>query len=135
MFKGLRELGERQHITICLRYTPYRETYFREKEIPTLKSWGFVISESVPENLMEDMCSSLAVMSSTSSVLGTARPLGKMIYRVQYMDLRVVHIDDTVHEVTPETIRDIVIPEGEENKPHDIDRESFFSVDRLIAGL
>lgn len=135
VFRGLRELAERQHITICLRYTPYREMYFREKEIPTLKSWGFVISESVPENLMEDMCSSLAVMSSTSSVLGTARPLGKMIYRVQYMDLRVVHIDDTVHEVTPETIRDIVIPEGEENKPHDIDRESFFSVDRLIAGL
>ena len=58
-----------------------------------------------------------------------------MIYRVQYMDLRVVHIDDTVHEVTPETIRDIVIPGGEENKLHDIDRESFFSVDRLIAGL
>ena len=34
-----------------------------------------------------------------------------------------------------ENVRDIVIPEGEENKPHDIDRESFFSVDRLIAGL
>lgn len=135
VFRGLRELGERQHITICLRYTPFREMYFREKEIPTLKGWGFEISESVPENLMEDMCSSLAVMSSTSSVLGTARPLGKLIYRVRYMDLRVVHIDDTVHEVTPETIRDIVIPEGEENKPHEIDRESFFSVDRLIAGL
>ena len=34
VFSGLRELAKRQNIQICLRYTPNREMYFREKEIP-----------------------------------------------------------------------------------------------------
>ncbi len=135
VFTGLRELSERQNIQICLRYTPFREKEFREKEIPVLKEWGFLISESVPENLMEDMCSSMAVMSSTSSVLATARLMGKTIYRVADVSIPYVHIDDRVHEVTPETIRDIVIPEGAENRPEVIDRDSFFNIDRIVSSF
>ena len=132
VFSGLRELSRRQNIRICLRYTPFREKYFREKEIPVLKEWGFEISESVPENLMEDLCSSLAVMSSTSSVLATARLMGKIIYRVEDIEIRYIHIDDRVHEVTPEEIPDLVIPDGIADTSDQIDPDGFFDIDRVL---
>ena len=132
VFSGLRELAKKQNLKICLRYTPFREMYFREKEIPTLKEWGFEISASVPENLMEDMCSSMAVMSSASSVLATARLMGKTIYRVEDIRVRFIHIDDRVHEVAPEEIPDLVIPDGIPDPSGQIDPDGFFSLDRVL---
>ena len=134
VFNGLRELAGKQNLQICLRYTPFREQYFREKEIPTLKEWGFRISASVPENLMEDMCSSMAVMSSASSVLATARLMGKMIYRVEDMDIPYIHVDDRVHEVSPEGIRDLAIPETGDTQDQ-IDPAGFFDIERVLASL
>lgn len=132
LFAALRELSERQKIPIRIRYTPYSETYFREREIPVLKEWGFEISESIPENLMEDMCSSSAIMSSTSSVLATARLFGKLTFRVENGIVDYLHVDDEIHEVTVETIPEIVIPERREEK---IDPEGFFDIDRIMKAL
>ncbi len=134
VFRGLRELAKRQNIQVCVRYRPFKEIYFREREIPVLKEWGFLISESLPENLMEDMCTSLAVMASTSSVLATARLLGKIIYRVEDMNIRFIHVDDRVHEVSPAEIPDLVIPETTEEQGR-IDPEGFFSIDRVLASV
>ena len=131
IFKGLRELADRQHIVISIRYSPNRETEFREKEVPVLKEWGFRISESVPGNLMEDLCTSAAIMSSTSSVMCTARMFGKLTFRVEDWEIGYVHVDDEVHEVTPAEIPDIVIPEGIENTLPEIDREAAFSIKAL----
>lgn len=132
VFKGLKELAEKQNVIISIRYPPYQEMDFREKEIPVLKKWGFRISESVPGNLMEDLCTSCAVMSSVSSVLCTARIFGKLTFRVAEWEIAYVHVDDEVHEVTPAGIPDIVIPEGIENIPPAIEREAAFSIGKIL---
>ena len=133
LFAGLREFSRKQGIPVCLRYTPFREMYFREREIPTLKEWGFTISDSVPENLMEDLCTSMAVMSSTSSVLATARLFGKMIFRVEDVSIRYIHVDDSVHEVRIADLPELTIPENAGTGP--IDPAGFFDMDRLIRML
>ena len=132
IFRGLRELAEKQHVTVCIRYTPNRETDLREKEAPVLQEWGFRISESLPGNLMEDLCTSCAVMSSTSSVLCTARMFGKLTFRVEDWEIRYVHVDDEVHEVTPAEIPEIVIPEGIENAVPEIGRDAAFSIGKIL---
>ena len=135
VFAALRELSEKQKIQICVRYTPFFEKYFREKEIPVLKEWGFQISESVPENLMEDMCSCTAIMSSTSSVLATARLMGKIVYRVEDPDIRYIHVDDRIHEVKVSEIPNIVIPENKDGFPGQVDPEGFFEIDRVLHAV
>lgn len=132
IFRGLRELKDRQNITVSVRYTPGKEQEFREKEEPVLKEWGFRISESVPGNLMEDLLTSCAIMSSTSSVMSTARLFGKPVYRVEDFHYPYVHVDDEIHEVRPEDIPNIVIPEGIENTVPEIDFEAIFDVNRII---
>ena len=132
IFKGLKELKDRQNITVCVRYTPGKEQEFREKEEPVLKEWGFKISESVPGNLMEDLLTSCAIMSSTSSVMSTARLFGKPVYRVEDFHYPYVHVDDEVHEVKPEEIPDIIIPEGLENTVPEIDLDGIFDVSRIM---
>ena len=132
VFRGLRELAERQHVLINIRYTPNAETAFREKEVPVLKEWGFAISESVPGNLMEDLCSSAAIMSSVSSVLCTARMFGKLTFRVSEWELTYVHVDDEIHEVTPAEIPDIILPEGIEKTLPGIDPEAAFSIKAVL---
>ena len=116
---------------INIRYTPNAERAYREKEAPVLKEWGFRISESVPSNLMEDLCSSVAILSSVSSVLCTARMFGKLTFRVSEWELTYIHVDDEIHEVAPEDIPNIVIPEGIENLPPKIDPEAAFSIKRI----
>ena len=132
IYKGLKELAERQHILINIRYRPFSEQEFREKEIPVLKEWGFRISESLPENLMEDLCSSSVIMSATSSVLSTARLFGKLTYRVEDLSFRNRLMDTEVHDVSVAEIPDIVIPEGIENTPQEIDREGTFNIRNLF---
>ena len=132
IFRGLKELAEKQHVVINIRYTPNRETEFREKEVPVLKEWGFRISESVPGNLMEDMCSSCAILSSASSVLCTARMFGKLTFRVADWEYDYVHVDDEVHEVTPAEIGSIVIPEGAGIPAPEIDPSAAFSIRALL---
>jgi len=131
IFLGLRELKDRQKIAVSVRYTPGKEQEFREKEEPILKKWGFRISESVPGNLMEDLLTSCAIMSSTSSVMSTARLFGKPVYRVEDFHYSYVHVDDEVYEVKPEEIADIVIPEGLENTVPEIDFDAIFDVNRI----
>lgn len=131
IFRGLRELAEKQDVVISIRYTPNRELEFREKEVPVLKEWGFRISESVPGNLMEDLCTSAAIMSSTSSVMCTARMFGKLTFRVTDWEIGYVHVDDEVHEVSPAEIPEIVIPEGIENTLPEIDPEAAFRIGTL----
>jgi hypothetical protein len=72
-------------------------------------------------------------MSSTSSVLSTARLFGKMVFRVQDWEpeYSYVHVDDEVHEVTPEDIPNILIPEGLENTVPEIDPEGIFDINRI----
>ena len=132
IYKGLKELAERQHILINIRYRPFSEQEFREKEIPVLKEWGFRISESLPENLMEDLCSSSVIMSATSSVLSTARLFGKLTYRVEDLSFRNRLMDTEVHDVSVAEIPGIVIPEGIENTPQEIDREGTFNIRNLF---
>lgn len=132
IYKGLKELAERQHIIINIRYRPFSEQEFREKEIPVLKEWGFRISESLPENLMEDLCSSSVIMSATSSVLSTARLFGKLTYRVEDLSFRNRLMDTEVHDVSVAEIPGIVIPEGIENTPQEIDREGTFNIRNLF---
>ena len=84
---------------------------------------------------MEDICSSMAVMSSASSVLATARLMGKIIYRVEDMEIPFFHVDDRVHEVTPDGIADLVIPEDSGNMPDRIDPAGFFDIERVLTAL
>ena len=132
IFRGLKELAEKQHVTINIRYTPNREMELREKEVPVLKEWGFRISESVPGNLMEDLCSSCAILSSASSVLCTARMFGKLTFRVADWEYDYVHVDDEIHEVTPAEIGEIVIPEGTGIPAPEIEQEAAFSIKALL---
>ena len=132
IYKGLKELSERQNIIINIRYRPFSEQEFREKEIPVLKEWGFRISESLPENLMEDLCSSSVIMSATSSVLSTARLFGKLTYRVEDLSFRNSLMDKEVHDVSVAGIPDIVIPEGIENTAQEIDREGTFNIHNIL---
>ena len=132
IYKGLKELSERRKIAINIRYRPFSEQEFREKEIPVLKEWGFLISESLPENLMEDLCSSSVIMSATSSVLSTARLFGKLTYRVEDLSFRNSLMDKEVHDVSVEGIPDIVIPEGIENTAQEIDREGTFNIHNIL---
>ena len=132
IYKGLKELSERQNIIINIRYRPFSEQEFREKEIPVLKEWGFRISESLPENLMEDLCSSSVIMSATSSVLSTARLFGKLTYRVEDLSFRNSLMDKEVQDVSVAGIPDIVIPEGIENTAQEIDREGTFNIHNIL---
>ncbi len=132
IYKGLKELSERQNIIINIRYRPFSEQEFREKEIPVLKEWGFRISESLPENLMEDLCSSSVIMSATSSVLSTARLFGKLTYRVEDLSFRNSLMDKEVHDVSVAGIPNIVIPEGIENTAQEIDREGTFNIHNIL---
>ena len=131
VFKALKELKEKQNLIINIRYTPYKEIEYREKEEPTLKEWGFSVSDSVPGNLMEDLLTSVAIISSTSSVMSTARLFGKLVYRVENYLYPYVHVDDNIHEVKISEIPDIVIPEGIENTVPEIDLDGIFDVNRI----
>ena len=132
VFRGLRELAKRQNVIINIRYTPYQELEMRKKEEPVLREWGFQVSDSVPADLMQDLCSSAAIMSSVSSVLSTAQLFGKMIFRVEDMQIGYVHVDDTVNEVDLKDIPDIVIPEGIEKNLPGIDREGTFNIRKML---
>ena len=132
VFRGLRELAKRQNVIINIRYTPYQELEMRKKEEPVLREWGFQVSDSVPADLMQDLCTSAAIMSSVSSVLSTAQLFGKMIFRVEDMQIGYVHVDDTVNEVDLKDIPDIVIPEGIEKNLPGIDREGTFNIRKML---
>ena len=132
IWEGLRELSRRQNVRINIRYTPGEETALRAKEEPLMKEWGFTVSASVPANMMEDLCSSAVIMSSTSSVLETARLFGKLIYRVEDPQIRYVHADEAIHEVRVADIPEIVIPEGIEHLPPRILEEDCFDINRII---
>ena len=131
VFKGLKELAGRQNVEINIRYTPNKQLEYRKQEEPILKEWGFRISESVPGNLMEDLLTSVAILSSTSSVMATARLFGRLVFRVEDIQWPYVHVDDNIHEVKVEEIADIVIPEGIENTVPEIDTDSIFDVERI----
>ena len=129
VFEGLREFSRKQDVKVCVRYRPGKEQVFREKEIPALEEWGFEISKSVPENLVEDLCSSMAVMSSATSALATARLLGKPIYRVEDWEVTWIHVDDSVHEVRLKDLPDLVISESESQS---LSPEGFFDIKKLL---
>ena len=129
VFEGLREFSGKQGIRVCVRYRPGKEQVFREKEIPVLTEWGFEISRSVPENLMEDLCSSMAVMSSATSALATARLLGKPIYRVEDWEVTWIHVDDSVHEVALKDLPDLTLSPLVSGS---IGPENFFDIKRLL---
>jgi len=131
IFKGLRELSNKQNIPICIRYTPNKELELRKQEEPMLKEWGFIISESVPGNLMEDLCTSTAILSSSSSVMSTARLFGKLVFRVKDFFYPYVHVDDDIHEVNVEDLPNIVIPAGIENTLPEIDYDGIFNIRKL----
>ena len=133
IFNGLRELARKQKIEINVRYSPNTQKEYREKEEPILKEWGFRISKSVPENLMEDLMTSVAILSSTSSVMATARLMGKLVFRVEDMQYAYVHVDNEIHEVKLDEIPDIVIPEGIEDTVPEIDPDGIFDVARVIG--
>lgn len=129
VFEGLREFSRKQNIKVCVRYRPGKEQVFREKEIPTLKEWGFEISRSVPENLMEDLCTSMAVMSSATSAMATARLLGKPIYRVEDWEVTWIHVDDTVREVKLADLPNLTLPD---TPPNPLNPDCFFDLKRLL---
>ena len=130
LFAGLREFARKQDCAVSVRYRPYKEQYFRKQEIPVLEEWGFRISPSLPENLMEDLCTSTAVMSTNSSVLATARLLGKTIFRMEDPRIRYIHVDDSVYEVRIADLPELTLPE--ETGKAEIDPAGFFDIERLI---
>lgn len=132
IWNALRQLSDQQNIQVCVRYTPYGEEYFRKKEIPILTKWGFSISQSIPETLMEDMFSSLAVMSSTSSVLATARAIGRETFRVKDISVDYISIDPEIHDVDISGIASLILPSDSTEVINRIDKNMFFDVDRLI---
>lgn len=130
IYRGLRKLAAEQDITIRVRYTPWQESEFRREEIPILQKWGFEISESLPSNLMEDMCTSIAVMSSTSTVLATAKMLGRIVYRVEDPAVTYVQIDPAIHDVKIAEIENIRLPE--DFVPQVAPPDAFFMVEKLL---
>ncbi len=133
VLSALRKLSEKQGIPICIRYKPFYDQYFRERETPTLKEWGFTISESIPENLMEDICSSTVIMSSTTSVLSTALLLGKTVYRVEDPGIDYIHVNDRIRDVRVDEIPDIEIPDDPESTRDQINPDGFFDINRIIS--
>lgn len=130
IFDALKILSKRQNIEICIRYRPYCELEIREKEIPILKKWGFKISPSIPENLMEDICSSMVVMSTTSSVLSTARCLGKIVVRVEDPGMTYVKVDPQIIDVQVEDIENLSFPENLQKRQ--LDPNDFFNGNKLL---
>lgn len=129
IFCGLKELGEKQNVKIRIRYKPYSEMNFREEEIPVLREWGFEISESVPECLLEDICSSMAVMSTTSTVMATARVFDRIVYRIEDPAVSYIKVDPKIIEVKVDDIANIVLPS---DRVGNLDREDFFMAERLF---
>lgn len=130
IFYGLKALMERQHIIVRIRYTPSREMQFRSEEIPELKKWGFEISESVPENLMEDICCSMAIMATTSTVLSTARAFGRMTFRVEDPAVDYIKVDPGLFDICLKDIPKIVFPSVESIGK--LNPEDFFQADKLL---
>lgn len=130
IFHELKILMERQNVTIRIRYTPFFEMQFREKEIPVLKQWGFEISESVPENLMDDMCSSMAIMSTTSTVLATARVFGRKTFRLEDPAVDYIQVDPKVIDISLEDISNIEFDEM--IVPEELNINDFFRFDKML---
>ena len=57
---------------------------------------------------------------------------GKMTFRVEDLSFRNPLMDKEVHDVSVEKIPEIVIPEGIENTPQEIDREGTFNIRNLF---
>lgn len=130
---ALKKLADVQNLTVRVRYRPYSDREFRAREIPVLRQWGFEISESVPESLMEDICTSAIVLSSTSSILETAIDLGKRVYRLEEPGMRYLRLRDEVKDITIAQIEKITLPEQFEDAP--LDQSLFFDYDRLFFDL
>lgn len=129
IFNQLKLLKERQNVEIRIRYTPYQEMQFREEEIPVLQKWGFEISESTSQCLMEDICSSMAVMSTTSTVLATARALGRLTFRVEDPAVNYIHVDKKIMDISVEEISEIIL--NEESSVGQIIETDFFSAKHI----
>lgn len=130
IYKALRELGIKQKVIIRIRYKPFEEMEFRAEEVPVLKEWGFEISESLPTDLLEDMCCSLAVMSATSSVMATAKLLGRIVYRIEDPSVTYVHVDPAIHDVKIADVANIRLPE--DLIPQVAPPEAFFTAEKLL---
>lgn len=130
IFHGLKTLMKRQNVMVRIRYTPFAEMQFRSEEIPILKQWGFEISESVPENLIEDMCCSMAIMSTTSTVLSTARALGRMTFRIEDPAVDYIKADPGLIDICLKNIPEIIFPPVESIGK--LNPKDFFLASRLL---
>ena len=133
IFNALKKLSENRKITICVRYRPFCEYEYRKKEIPILKSWGFEISKSVPENLIEDICTSSVILSSFSSVLATARAFGKRIYIVNGFGIEYSHVDPEVNDITISEIPQIEFSKDTQMTKGKLDEKMFYNIKRIVS--
>lgn len=130
IFEQLHLLKERTGAEVTVRYKPYEELEQRKIEAPILKGWGIHVSDSLPENLMEDMCTACIIMSTGSTVLSTAISLGKRVYRVEDPGVSYLKVNPDIIDITVGEISQIDVPEIAADRP--ILPENFFDIDRII---
>lgn len=133
IFHALKQLSDRQNIAIRIRYTPFQEMDFREVEREQLLSYGFEISESVPGNYFEDICSSMAIMSSTSSVLATSRLFNRLTFRVEDPDLTYLSVDPEIIDIRVDEIPEISLPSDLPSPK--ICKNDFFDFSKILAWM
>lgn len=132
IYRALKELKERQQIAVRVRYNPWCEQELLQEEAPILREWGFEISESTPESLMDDFCSSTAILASTSSVLATAMDLGRLTYRFNDPAvLSYIRVDPRLNDIQLEDIPNLVFPQNWAPAP--LDPDCFFSAEKMLA--
>lgn len=130
IFEQLHLLKEKTGVEVSVRYKPYCEMDLRAAEVPVLESYGIQVSPSLPSNLMEDICTSGIVISTTSTVLSTAISLGKTVYRVEDPGVTYLKVNPDVIDISVEDISSIPVSNIMEHKK--ILKENFFDIDRIL---
>lgn len=82
--------------------------------------------------IMEDSCSRMAIVSSTSTVFSTAMDLGRLTYR--FSDPAVmsyIRVDPRLSDIRIEDIPNLIFPR--DWVPAPLDPYRFFSAEKLLA--
>lgn len=104
IFSRLKLLADKTGVKILVRYPPGLDMEFRRKEESLLKDMGFEISPSDRSSLHSDICGSVCIIGTISSVLGVAALLGKPVFQITGTDEKYYITDSNIKSITPDRI-------------------------------
>lgn len=124
----LKELSDRTGYKVRVRYRPYWREERRTNEKKILDDYGFEISESIPQNLMQDVVESYVVISEISNVLFTSSILGRKTYMIVEKGNNCCVLDKRINTVNVDDISELKLDDIL-YKEVDIDKNDFFNAD------